>query len=210
MARFEDLLPEARVALREAPDISIESALRRSAQRFCELSSIWREELDPFAWREGVALYDLEPPTGGRVERVLSIRVAGAETRMQQSRFEDIHRMSTASGRPETFALTADGLGIHFWRAPNSDHAGKAVALYVALVPTRTARELPEFLVDEWHDAVVAGAHAEMFANVGMPWFSPPMAADARGRFDAGVAKARRKQLSGNHAELRVKPRPWI
>jgi hypothetical protein len=208
MARLSELLPEARIGLSQAPDVSIESALRRSAARFLRETQLWKADLDQFELRTGVETYELQPPQSGAVvEKLVVVRV-GSNV-VEPVRLSDLRAMPTAGGAPVAAALSVDGREVTFWRKPTAAEAGTKVAIHAALSLERTAREIPNFLADEWHDAVVAGAHAEMYGNKAMPWYDEQKAQERAFRFAEDAARAKRKQHSGGHTELRVRPRPW-
>jgi hypothetical protein len=208
MATFDDLLPEARIGLSEAPDFSIVAALRRSAARFCRHSHLWRDDLDPFPLVAGQDAYSLDPPSGAVVERLLTVKIDGTPLR-EIARLQDIKALRKQSGTPVAAALTVAGDELLLWGTPTAALAGKLVDVFAVLAPTINARTLPDFLIDEWHDAIVAGAHAEMYGNKSMPWYDEAKAQERGFRFGEEAARAKREQHSGGHARMQVRPNPW-
>lgn len=210
MKRWSDLLPEARVGMAAAPDPSIEAALRRSAQRFLREAHVWREKLEPIVLEAGEMEYDVELPPGSRVERIVDARVDGLSCAVGLMRYQDLFALGPAEGAVQAVALTPDSARLAVWRIPTEAQEEQEVELLVALAPTMDARGIPAHLADEWHDGIVAGARAEMFANKDMPWFSPEMAQHAEMVYADVVARARREEHSGHHVNLRVRPRLFI
>lgn len=209
MARFADLLPEARIGLASAPDLSIEAALRRGTQRLLRDSQLWTADLDPFALAAGVDTYDLEPDLSRAVvEKLLVVKVGG--NRLAPARLVDLRALTSGEGTPTFAALTVDGRQIVLHPAPDLASVGRLVRVHAALTLVRSAREFPDFLADEWHDAIVAAAHAEMYGNRAMPWYDPQKALERELRYSEEAARAKRKQHSGGHVSMFVAPRPWI
>lgn len=208
MTVWADLLPEARVGLAAAPDISVESALRRAAQRFFRETHLWLESMEPIVLEAGVASYPTEIPPGSRVERIAVAKLAGRVCDIGLMRYVDLFSLPTSEGGVEAVALNPAANEVVVWRTPTV--SGKTLELLVALAPTLSARGIPDHLADEWHDGIVAGARAEMFANKDMPWFSPEMANRSELLYSEVVARGRREEHSGHHVQLRVTPRPFV
>ena len=208
--KWSVLLNEARVGLAAAPDPSVESALRRAAQRFFREAHVWKHRMEPITLEANTMEYPVEVPAGTRVERVVAAKLGGTSCDVGLMRYEDIFLLGFEKGAVQAVALTPLSDQIALWRVPDENNAGQALELLVSLAPTMQAREIPDALADEWHDGIVAGARAEMFANKDMPWFDPGMATYAENQYAEVVARARREEHSGHHVNLRVRPRPFI
>jgi len=213
MARFEDLLREARVGFSEAPDMTLLSALRRSAAHFCRESGIWMVELDAFLLVEGQSVYEWDVPVSGSVvERIESFKIdekAGGLTYMRTQDMHSLPRAANDYGGVCAYAITDNGASLTVWRTPDANQAGSPVSAFVVLSPTESMAELPDFLRDEWHDAIICGMRRELLGNLRMPWSDARAAAGARLDFAEYVGRARREQHSGHHAPMSVQMRPF-
>lgn len=210
MKTWTDLLTEARVGLAAAPDPSVAAALRRAAQRFFRETHIWQERLEPVTLEAGEPEYPMEVPAGTRVERIKVAKLNGTVCDIGLMRYSDLFELPTSTGAVQAVAMSPDASQMVVWRTPDRAQAGAALELLVVLAPTIASKGLPDHLADEWHDGLVAGARAEMFANKDMPWFSPEMAAASEMLYADVVARARREQHSGHHNNLKVRPRSFV
>ncbi len=201
MARFEDLLPDARAGLTHAPDRLILRALRRGAMELCRQSHVWREALDPIAAVIGTHTYEFGQPTGSRVERAMVLKFNGVM--LQQARPQDLIALDAATGTPRCFALMP---GQQEFRVhPTPDTAGEFEA-FVALSPKADAQTLPDDLMREYAVGIIALAKAWLMAmSPGMPYHNLQEAAVQAAIGDEWVVRAKREQHGGGHAPLKVK-----
>lgn len=207
MARFDDFLTLARPGLIQAPDRVIVNALRRSAREFFRRSQIWRETLDPVKAKPGTNVYDLSPPDGSYVEKILWMRYNDAPVQLERQ--VDIDQTVPSSGAPSYACLNSTEQTFTTWPTPGTNDTD-SLTFGCVLVPTRAATTIPDQLADEWELAFVAGAQAELLATPGMPFLNVAAALDRRQAFESYLSDARRKQMSGGHVLLRVQPRPFF
>jgi len=213
VARFDELLREARVGFSEAPDMTLLSALKRAAAHFCRQSGIWMETLDPITLVEGQAVYDWDTPvTGSVVERIESFKVdelAGGLTYMRTQDMHSLPRRTSDRGGVCAYAITDNGSTLTVWKTPDAAQAGSVVSVLAVLAPSEESTELPDFLRNEWHDAIVCGMRRELLGNLRMPWSDAKAAWQAREDFAEHIGRARREQHSGHHADMHVQMRPF-
>jgi hypothetical protein len=211
VALLEDLLPETRPGLSQLPDLSLIAALRRGAQKFLRESQVWAADLDPFPLVADRHTYALPLPDGARVERVLTVSVNGQPVD-RQMRVRELRALTEADGPPNAWAIfdSQDEQVIGFDRTPRAAEAGFVVAIHASLALTNEATELPDWIVNDWHDGIVSAARGELFGQRGTPHYDRDAAADERFKFSMDTARAKRVQVSGRHALLRAQPRPWV
>ena len=77
MATFESLLPDVLPSVYGCSDAMAISALRSAAIDLCVKSEIYQQELDPVTTVAKIYEYDLEPPTGTVVEKILWVVYKG-------------------------------------------------------------------------------------------------------------------------------------
>jgi len=211
VALLEDLLSETRPGLAQLPDVSLVAALRRGAQRFLRESQVWADDLDPFALVLERHTYPLQLPDGARVERILTLKVNGRAIETQL-RPREMRALNASEGSPTAWAIldSQDEQSVAFDRSATASEVGQLVLIHAALAPTNEAAELPDWIVNDWHDGIVAGARMELLGQRGMPHYDPDAAARERFNFSMDVARAKRVQVSGRHALLRAQPRRWV
>lgn len=209
MARVDDLMREVRPGLKECPDPSMMSALQRACAAFCRETHIWQDQLEPFIVVVGESIYEYEPPTDARVEKVISAKIGTSQLTAAFNRAE-LHRLGDTPGVPRAFAMVGDGDGIQLWPVPDSRAEGLQVSLFVVLATVRTARELPDFLADEWHSAIVSKARSELLMVAGTPYHNPVAAQSELSTYRERVGDAKRQQVSGHNGQTRARPRAWV
>lgn len=211
MALIEDLLPETRPGLAQLPDVSLVAALRRGAQRFLRESQVWADDLEPIALVEGRHTYALQLPDGARVDRMLVVKVNGRSVDTQM-RPRELRMLTETEGPPSAWAIldSQDEQVIAFDHTPTTTEAGWIVALHASLSPTNDALELPDWILNDWHDGIVAAARAELFGQRGTPHYDVEASARERFTYSMDAARAKRVQVSGRHALLRAQPQKWI
>lgn len=204
------MLVDLRSGMAQAPDRTLLRALQRASAYFFVQSHVWREALDPVALQAGVSQYDLDAPSGSRVEQVMVAKVAGCPLRTQY-RPREMFMLPASTGAPSAFALDPTTQTITLHPTPAVAEAGHLLELFVVLVPTSSARTIPDALAQDFGQGIVAYARADMLGlHPEMPWHNPKEATSQRALGDEYMARAKRDQVSGGHVELRVQPRPFI
>ena len=196
-----------RAGLTQAPDPVILRALRRASGELCRQSHVWREELETFALVSGEKLYELEAPSGARVERIMVLKVDGRL--LAQARPQDIFELRETPGTPRCFGFSATTQEVVF--SPVPDTNGLAVQVYAALVPMPDSDELPDDVLAEYGPGLIALAKAHlMLTSVGMPYYDPRAAAVHAAIGEEWIVRAKRDQHGGGHTPLRARPRPFV
>ena len=74
----------------------------------------------------------------------------------------------------------------------------------VALKPSRTSTQCPDFLLENWAEAISHGALAKLKAMVGRVWADGAMVAYHRGEYRAGVSRAKNAVQKSRQATSRT------
>ena len=210
MARYEDMLPDVRGAAYGAPDVVILRSLRRAAQELCKSSQCWRERLDDVFAEDGVSAYELASPYESVVDRILWVKVDGRDV-CGPARPDDVERMPPCTGMPRMFAQHSHRQELLLWPAPNADLHEKVIAVQAVLSPTLRSTELPDGLVAEYQQGIVAWAKADlMLGSPGQQWHNPELAMAQRAIANDVFSRAKRAQHSGHSVPLTVMPRRFI
>lgn len=217
MATLDMLLDEARPDLYGAPDPSIERAALDAAIELCRQSHWWRADLDPIELVSGRFEYELESPEpSSRVERVIAVSVGtcpidageyGAVSALIRGGAESGDR-----GVPRYWSPVPSLRAIRVHPIPGDDQVADGDTLHIrgVLVPTRRATRLPDQLVEEFFDALVAGAKERLQRIPDKPWTDPQGALWNREIFYRGIGRAKRDALSGGwRGDLYVMPPPF-
>lgn len=209
MARFDELLPDARSGLTHVPDNILLRALRRGAMELCRQSHVWRESLDPIAAESGTHTYELSPPGGTRVERIVVLKFDGKA--LQQERPQDLIARDEASMQPCRFALMPVSQEFRVHPTPGATAAGKSFEVFAALSPLSNATTLPDDLLREYALGIISLAKVWLMGtSPGMPWHDLREAAVQEAIGAEWVLRAKRDQHGGGHTPLSVKLRPFV
>lgn len=210
MARMVDMLEDMRGAAYGAPDPILVRALVRATQELCKRTQCWREQLDTMHARDGIGNYELAAPFEAVVDKILWVRLGQRQVRSHQ-RPDQVEGMLPSRGFPRVFAQHATRQEVILWPAPGPDEDGQEITAFAALSPSLRARDLPDALVDEYGQGIVARAKADILSsNPGQPWYNPPASTIHQLQADAIFARAKRAQHSGHSTLLSVAPRRFI
>lgn len=210
MARFEDMLPDARAGLPGAADFTILNALRRSAAELCRQSEVWQQQLDAFAVQAGVSQYDLSPPSGARVARIIWLKYDGTKIYPLAERGLQ-GKDDGAIGPPTNYSQSTSAQTLTLYPTPGTTDT-KLIEIYATLVPLPNATTLPDDLAIEYRPGIVAGAKAELMAvSPSMPYHNPQEAAIQGAISDGWITRAKRRNASGALGiPLRADPRRLV
>jgi len=213
VADYEDLVDLVRPHAIEAPLPSIISSIRRATIKLCRDSHIWREWLDVKV-STGDKTVRLRPRSG----RVEAIREAVYEDSqigrrsLSQANWGDlVYPERQTDTRPTHYALSPDHSKIGFFPTIMADAAqGPVVHTYLLLVPERSGDSFPDWIDEEWQEAIVHGALYYLYRTPRKPWSSQPRAAAERFEFMTGINQASRETRTDNWAPTMTKMRKWI
>jgi hypothetical protein len=200
MATFESLLPDVLPSVHGCSDAMAISALRSAAIDLCVKSEIYQQELDPVTTVAKIYEYDLEPPKGTVVEKILWAVYKGdklepistALLEKRQPNWRDPSKFST----PEYFVQQTQGT---FWLAPvPNTTVVESVILRAVLKPTVSSTTLSDEILNDNKDAIVNGALFRLLRTPSKDWTDYAAAQMYGMLYNEGVREAENKARSGN------------
>ena len=215
MTPYESFFPYIMPEVPGAPEPLVVMAIRNSCIEFCERSLILTRDHDPITMRTKIIDYDLEPPIketlvikiqqvwveGSKIYPLApdAIRAAGIYNRLY-SEYEE--NLSTPQ-----FYLQKDERTITVWPVPDKVYRN-GLTLRVALKPTRDSENVDDVLLEDYAEAIAAGALQRLMSSAGKPYTNIQMAAVNKMIFDRGVNLAKLRMNAGHsRASLTVKMR---
>lgn len=203
MALHADLIDAVRSEAREAPGQAIGDHIRATVVEFCKRSRVW-EDRQTIVLSAGQADYRLRILLEGRVDQVLSARLewAGGGRALKKVPFIE----APSSGEPRAFSETPGF--IHFDPTPDKD--GLSARLHVVYVPTIGSRTFPDFVLDEWRDALVWGATARLLKQPDKPWSNVERGMYLDREYHLAIRDARQKSASSNWVPQSIPLRRWV
>lgn len=208
MAEIADLVPEVASVVTGAPEFRVERELSDAAYDFCRKTGIWREQLEPVPAASGWAEYEHVAPFRARVEKTLWGYYGDQQMRVADEQSVRAENLRGKTGQPRAYAVVRGKRNGFVVTPTPGDNETNSFRFYAILLPTRDSEEIPDFLADEWQDALVAGAVARLF-KADAAWANPGAAQAYRRDFDTEAARAKREAMTGYGAQTRVKPQPF-
>ncbi len=204
MATLSDFYPYVLPDIPGCPEITADVALRASLIEFCEKSLIIQRDHDPITVILNKTDYDLEPPTGQLVSKVM--RAWYKDTKLDPVAPDNVDaatvynslfaNASIKKADPRQF-LQKDERTITVHPVPK-ETAANALTLRVALKPTRKATVFDDVLYEDYAEGVAHGAKYRLLSMANKPWTNGPAAANALTLFNAAVNVARNRAARGN------------
>ena len=178
------------------PEPTAEQAVLDAAIDFCERTLVVQHDLAPVSLVRGRADYALTPPVSTEVAQVMSAWING--NRLHPVARKHYGQKSSYEGIPASFVslVRAETAGLQLLPTPNEDLAD-ALVVRVALRPTRSAVELPDVLLNEWADAVVAGALYRLHDVPAQPYTNEAKALSYMQRFYLHCTRAKAEANRG-------------
>lgn len=157
---YESLLPEILPMVPGCPDTLIENNIRSAVIELCEKTGVYQAELDPVTTVNGIFEYDLEAPNQTAVHKIMWVVHEGRDlepisTNLLEQR-KPKWRDTNYYGEPEYYVKQSQSI---FWLVPvpNETKASSTV-LRVQLKPTHQSTACDDDVMNDYRDAIVAGA----------------------------------------------------
>lgn len=169
---------------------------------FCEKSLILQQDADPITTINGIMDYDLEPPRGYLVTKIMKVWFKGQELDGEspdEIKTPSIYNQNSGylvnRGDPR-FYIQKDARTFSLYPIP--DQTSKlAVTMRVALKPTRSATQIDDLIFEEYAETIGAGAVSRLALSPGKPYSNRQLAADKNAQYVAGLNVARDRAQKG-------------
>lgn len=176
------------------PPIAIQ-AIRDTAIDFCAESKIWQEVQPAYFLTPGLVSYPLEADAGTRVYQIVEAQVAGRElgvlTPETCDRLFHGWRLGLA-GTPEAVTQMQPE---EFCVLPQPTVTTQLI-LTVILGPTRDSTQGPDFLFNDYYDALCSGAKARLLLMRGTIWADPQQGLAYAAVAANAITRARERRTS--------------
>lgn len=194
---LDNFLPHVLVELPGCSDPLVKQTLLSCAIEFCQMSLCWDEVQDPVALVDNTRDYDLEAPSGAVPYLVKSVWVGARQlTPVTLRNLQSVlpgWRDATGS-EPMYYNAAIDRSQLSVYPLPLNTN-GATLVVRVALAPRRNASVLPDFLGDQYLDAIAAGVKSRLMAMPGQAWSNLPLVPFYRQTFLDGIFTAKAEML---------------
>lgn len=172
-------------------------AIRDSAIQFCKRTGLWWRQSDMTDIVAGQATYAFQVPTGSSFSGVLHMEYSApgqtSATSLTPATYDELSQRSNwrelEGETPREFYGREPGLVTLIPRPTVNQE--NAIRAEVMLKPSRNSQEGPEFLLENWGDAIGHGAKARLLAMRNRSWSGNPLYNQQL--FDKAVANAKRQ-----------------
>jgi len=211
MAAYDDFLPYVLPDVPGCAEIVAIQAIRNAAIDFCEKSCVVQVDLDPVTLIAGSADYDLEPPSGTLVTKVMKLFYKnkelppfGQDYVPSATYYNAAAIGADESSTPVTWSQK-DTKTFTVFPAPGERESG-AITIRAALKPTRASESCDDILFEDYAEYIAAGAKARLMIVPNKAYTNPNLVATQNQFFLQGVNVARQRAARGHtRANLRVK-----
>lgn len=188
--KFSDLTTYILPELPGCSDPLAEQQIRATVIDFCTRSKIWRVIQDPVDMLAYEPQYDLDLPANTALVQVLSCTINGVGIDPSSTDQLDLlmPTWQTQTGTPKWF-LQLDPTTFLLAPVPQTTLAS-GISMMLALKPSRTAVSFPDWIADQYIDAIASGAKARMMRQAGRTWSNPQQSMLEQMMFDEAVAAA--------------------
>ncbi len=203
MSSYEAFFPYVLPEVIGAPEPLVINAIRNSVIEFCEKSLVLTRDHDPVTILPAIVDYDLEPPAGYLVVKVMQawldnqpldplapdfVREASVYNRLFES-------YESAPSTPR-FYLQKDERTITVWELPDKTYTN-GLTMRVALKPTRASTEVEDVVFEDYAETIAAGAIMRLMMSPGKAYTNMDLAAVHKGIFNQGINTARQRATHG-------------
>jgi hypothetical protein len=218
---YETLLPEILPMVSGCSDTMVENSVRAAVIELCEMSEVYQSELDPVTTVGGIFEYDLEPPSGTSVQKILWVTHEGKDLEPLSSTLleQRIPKWREGNGVPEYFVQQSSQT---FWLTPVPTTTSVSSTIVRAVLrPTHTSTACDDDVMDRHRDTIVNGALFRLLRIPNKDWTDLTGAGLYGSLFNDGVKRAelqargadtgiaRRVRYGGSSGALRTRRRRY-
>jgi hypothetical protein len=192
---YETLLSEIIPMVPGCPDTLIESNIRAAVIELCEKSGVYQAELDPVTTVANIYEYDLEPPSGTVVHKIMWAVHKGKDlepisTNLLEQRIPK-WREADSAGTPQYYVKQTQS---SFWLVPTPDVTQASSTIVRAqLKPTHTSTAVDNDLINDYRDTIVSGALFRLLRLPSKDWTDYTGAQVYGSLFAEGIQTAERR-----------------
>lgn len=186
-------------------------AIRNAAIEFCENTRLWKLRATGTDILKDEARYAYDTPSNAKV--IEAVYVAINNSQLVKTCREELDECcpewrETVDSRPKEYFMDTANT-IRLVGIPSEDILG-SLDVDVAVKPSRSAVDGPDFLFENWVEVIAHGALARLHAMAGNIWADPSLVKYHRKKFRHGISKAKSKELKSRQTISRkIKYRPF-
>ena len=182
------------------PDTLIENNIRAAVVELCDKASVYQAELDPVTTVSGLFEYDLEPPSGTSVRKILWATHKGKDLEPTTTTLleQRLPKWREDSGVPEYF-IQQNSATFILAPIPSVTIVGSTIVRAV-LRPTHTSTSCDNDVMNDYRDTIINGALFRLLRIPNKDWSDMKGAAVYGELFSRGVDDAERRARNADTA----------
>lgn len=204
MTSYDTFLPRVLIDAYGCPEIVAVQAIRDSVIEFCVRSNFIQRDHDPITATAGVSDYDLEPPNGQLVIKILKCWFRTSELSPIAPDYVNTPAFYN-SEIPENAPLLATPLSFtqkdertfSIYPIPK-DTVVSGLTLRVSLKPTRSSTFCEDSLYEDYAETIAHGALSKLLASPGKAYLNVAAAGMHSSAFNSGINEARQRASRGH------------
>lgn len=208
MAKLDVLLERIHDEYPAVPEALALRALADAAKEFCSRTHYWQESLPNINVRAGVTTYELALDSGIQLAQLLEVRLDGVRLSPVALEVYRLRAEPLRADRPMGYVQWQPN-AIELINPPTEAETLTVVAA-LTLRLGAAAVNVPDDLVDEYGEALAAGAKSRLVRQAGQPWFAPDAVPLYTGPFYSAINTAKRRVMTAlGQAQMQVEMRRW-
>jgi hypothetical protein len=214
MASYDDFLPWVMVEAPGCSEIMAVQTVRDAAIDFCVRSNFIQRDHDPISVVANTIDYDLDPPAGQLVVKVMKAWYKASELEpvapdyVNDPLFYNKKATGVTPSKSTPMVYTQkDERTVSIFPYP-LESASSALTLRVSLKPTRSSTTCEDSLLEDYAETIACGALARLLASPGKAYSAPQLVNVHQAKFMSGVNEARQRASRGQvRTNMQVKMR---
>lgn len=208
--KVEDLLPYILAEVPGCPLPTVKMALLQATAELCREAHTWNEIQDPITLVDGQHTYPVDAPTGAQVATIKDIWADNRK--LTPVAISAVHNLipnwQTAQGnQPDYYSGSNDWSEIRLYPIPVNT-MGARITMRVAYQPKFNAATIPDFMVNNYLEAITAGAKSRLMMMPGRGWTNLELGGYNKQVFDAAIVQAKIENIHDRVAgSIQVQPR---
>jgi hypothetical protein len=204
MVSYDAFLPRVLIDAYGCPEIVATQAIRDAVIEFCSRSNFIQRDHDPITVVTGISDYDLEPPTGQLVVKILKCWFKMTELSPIAPDFVNSPAFYNSS-IPDNAPSIATPLSFTqkdertFSIYPSSkDTVANGLTLRISLKPTRASTTCEDSIFEDYAETIAHGALARLLVSPGKAYMNVAAAGMHGAAFNTGINDARQRASRGH------------
>ena len=191
--KYETLLPDVLSLVPACPEMLAERAIRSAVIELCEKTDAYQKQLDSVTAVANIYEYDLEPPAGTIVHRIVWVTYDGKPLEPVSSGLLEQRKENwrEETGTPEYFIK--QGLDQFNLVPVPSATLSRGVEIRVALKPTQTSNACDDEIMTDYRDTIINGALFRLCRMPSQDWTDFNAAGVYNSLFNEGLVYAERR-----------------